>query len=82
MQYTHTHTHIHTQKGMKWNDPEDGKARGLKATYARKKNVIRYGIRIGSPWGNRNRNISLFTLHKDSQLLRAAPYLELQADIL
>jgi len=67
---------------MKWNDPKDGKARGLKATYARKKNVIRYGIRIGSPWGNRNRNISLFTLHKDSQLLRAAPYLELQADIL
>lgn len=68
---------------MKWNDPEDGKARGLKATYAKKKkrDTIRH-VRIGSPWGNRNRNISLFTLHKDSQLLRAAPYLELQADML
>ena len=67
---------------MKWNDPEDGKARGLKAriTYARKKkrDTIRH-FRIGS-WGNRN--ISLFTLHKDSQLLRAASYLKLQADIL
>ncbi|KYN35206.1 hypothetical protein ALC56_10381 [Trachymyrmex septentrionalis] len=34
-------------KGMKWNDPEDGKARGLKAriTYARKKmSIYSFGL--------------------------------------